>query len=1044
MEFVDGLYERLLTQLELEGAIQERQGVQSVTSLEDQKLLLVRHFQKYVEKLLGEQQSTSELFATSKRISAALALPAPATNEDSLSELMWSTSKPLQDRDRFENSRPLTPISDLALFTNARDEPRIDLELERELATADSVDILVSFIKISGLRLLESQLRKLADRGVPVRLITTTYMGATDKKAVDRLVNELGVSVRIDLSPSSNRLHAKAWKFNRKSGYSTAYIGSSNMSRAALTSGSEWNVRLAETQAPDLFDKFQATFETYWESTAYVEYSTEVYGSALQESLDRQSGGKFSPTFMLSGLEVIAKPHQLKMLEDLRVQREVFGFDRNLLVAATGTGKTVLAALDYKSFIEKGHGRPTLLFVAHRKEILQQALATFRQILGDPNFGELLVDGLKPNAWNHVFASVQSLRPNVLGELGKHHFEHLIVDEFHHAEANSYRALFELLTPNQTLGLTATPERNDGVADVWEKYFGNRIASELRLWDAIDRDLLAPFHYFGIGEDIAFGQLPWVRGRYETKALNNLITSNTFRNKRVLRELESKSKAITEIRALIFCVSVEHATQVAADFSESGLKTIAVTAQTSDRQNIIQQLRRGEIRAIATVDVFNEGVDIPEVDTIVLLRPTESPSLFLQQIGRGLRLSPGKSEVLILDFIGAHRAEYRIDRKFESLSGRRRSEVLDSLRDGFPFLPSGSSIQLDDLGRKHVLELMKAQLSPNWRRLASEVANYGTTSLASYLKESGRDLDDVYRTSDKGWINLLDMAGLYPGAITDSDRSLLRRASKFLHVDDTTRIDAIAAILDGTFPTWGEASDFDRKLLSLVYWNLFNDGVDPRTRASWNSIDEALASLRESEPFVFEVSQLLAVLKAKISQVGETFPMASGPSPLKAHATYTRYELLGALGYGRLPGSSVYEDGKTRTISGAREGVYFVEEASVDLFLITLQKSDSLSPSIRYHDYAISKSLFHWESQSRTTPESATGQRYINHQAIGSDVLLAVRASATGESGTQHFKLLGPAKYVRHEGTRPIKFWWELEIPMDTDSFETAAAAKVS
>ncbi|MEY4018988.1 MAG: hypothetical protein RLZZ590_288, partial [Actinomycetota bacterium] len=316
--------------------------------------------------------------------------------------------------------------------------------------------------------------------------------------------------------------------------------------------------------------------------------------------------------------------------------------------------------------------------------------------------------------------------------------------------------------------------------------------------------------------------------------------------------------------------------------------------------------------------------------------------------------------------------------------------------------------------------------------------------LISYLRDSGRDLEDVYRASDKGWVNLLDVAGLYPSAITDADRSLLRRATKFLHVDDTTRIDAIAAILDGTFPSWAEASVFDRKIMSLVFWNLFNDGMDPKTGASWKSIDEAFASLRVSKPFVFEVSQLLAVLKSKISQVGETFPLASGPSPLKAHATYTRYELLGALGYGRLPGSSVYEDGRSRTISGAREGVYFVEEASVDLFLITLQKSASLSPSIRYHDYAISKSLFHWESQSRTTPESPTGQRYINHEALGGDVLLAVRASATDESGTQHFKLLGPARYVRHEGTKPIKIWWELKIPMDTDSFDTAAAAKVS
>lgn len=1044
MDYEDGLHERLLTAAELAAVDPMMQSVMQVSEPADQRELLAQHFQGRLNELLNLQETSEGLLDLAKRLSVALGVDLPAEANGKLTELLWSSAKPVLDRERLTNLRPLTPISDMALYTNARDEPRIDLELERELATSDSVDILVSFIKMSGLRLLEPQLRKLADRQVQVRLITTTYMGATDKKAIDRLVNELGVKVRIDLSPNSNRLHAKAWKFNRASGYSTAYVGSSNMSRAALTSGSEWNVRLAEVKAPGLFEKFRATFETYWEAPAYIEYSTDVHGSALQESLDRQSAGKFAPSFMLSGLEVTAKPHQTQMLEDLRVQREVFGHSHNLVVAATGTGKTVLAALDYKRLIKSGNARPTLLFVAHRKEILTQALLTFRQVLGDANFGELLVDGQRPSSWTHVFASIQSLNSGIVEQLGELHFQHLIVDEFHHAEAKSYKKLFEAFSAEQVVGLTATPERSDGVSEIWTSYFGGRIASELRLWDAINRDLLTPFHYFGVGEDLDYGQLPWARGRYDSTALSNLITSNSLRNKRVLRELESKVADPSSMRALVFCVSVAHAQQVARDFTAMGLETVPVTAETENRASVIQKLSAGEIQAIATVDVFNEGVDIPEVDTIILLRPTESPTLFLQQIGRGLRLCQGKADVLILDFIGAHRAEYRVDRKFEALSGRRRSEVLNNLRDGFPYLPSGSSIQLDDLGREHILNLMKAQVNPNWRQLAAEVASYATTSLAEYLNACGRDLYDVYKAADRNWVNLLSEAGIYAHPVSESDGKFLNRIPKLLHIDDLLRIEHLRAILEGTLPSWDDSTDAQKRLSSLVFWNLFNDALDPRSGERWSSIDEAFVALRNSKPFKFEALELLSVLHSKIEQVGEQFPLNFGQHPLLAHATYTRYELLGALGYGRLPGSSVYEDGKVRTISSAREGVYFVAEAKVDLFLVTLQKSQSLSPSIRYHDYAISNSIFHWESQSRTTPESPTGKRYINHRALGVDILMAVRATAKDGSGTQHFKLIGPVDYMNHEGSQPIKFWWHLQIPMDIKTFETAAAAKVS
>jgi superfamily II DNA or RNA helicase len=1042
MIFEDGIYERLLSELEFAQFNRESSSIRSVSNFEDKKALLRSYLGDLVSAQIEAAEDDASLqYLVSKLNNAAGGAPLAISNNE-FKELRWVSSRAHQDRDRFDNMRPITPVGEMALFTNARDEPRIDLELERELATSDSVDILVSFIKISGLRLLETQLLKLRDRGVLVRLITTTYMGATDKKAIDRLVNELGVRVRIDLSPNSNRLHAKAWKFTRASGYSTAYIGSSNMSRAALTSGSEWNVRLSEAQTPSLFEKFETSFDTYWESKEYREYSTEALGQALEEALSRQGKGE-SGYVLISQLEVIPKPHQIQMLEELKVAREVFGYSRNLVVAATGTGKTVLAALDYKRLIEPGQPRPRLLFVAHRKEILQQAMATFRQVLGDGAFGELWVDGMMPKTWDHVFASVQSFSMAKISGLPVDHFHHLIVDEFHHAEASSYRAIFKSLEPDQVVGLTATPERSDGVDQIWRDEFGGRIASELRLWDAIGRDLLAPFHYFGISEDIDYSNVPWVGGKYEVTALSKLVTSNTFRNRKVLKELEAKVASLEAMKALIFCSSVEHARQVADEFSSLGVTTEAVTGETANRGQIIQRLRSGQIQAIATVDVFNEGVDIPELDTIVLLRPTESPTVFLQQIGRGLRLFPGKDHVLILDFIGAHRAEYRIDKKFEALSGKPRSEVIKNLQEGFPYLPSGSAIQLDQLSTERVLNLIKEQVSPAWKRLAAEVKAYGTSSLKEYLELSGRDLFEIYRDSGKTWVLLLSASELLAMDISDFDHVLLKLVSRLLHVDDAQRIGALESLLKADAPRWLEMDDFERRSASMIFWNLFVDGNKPGTSDTWGSIDDAFDALRMSEPFVKEVSGLLEVLRQRIRHVGSQISVQSVWQPLVTHATYSRYELLGALGYGRLPGSSVYETGQLRSIAGAREGVYFVAESKVDLFLVTLQKSERLSPSIRYHDYAISNSIFHWESQSRTTPESPTGERYINHRSRGTDVLIATRQTASDGNGTVHFKLLGLADYMKHEGSQPIKIWWHLREPMDPETFEIAAAAKV-
>jgi superfamily II DNA or RNA helicase len=463
------------------------------------------------------------------------------------------------------------------------------------------------------------------------------------------------------------RLHAKAWLFHRHSGCSTAYIGSSNLSSAALLDGLEWNVRLAALETPEMLRKVEASFEAYWEEGEFEPYDASpeqvarldhqlalargADPDALATAVAAMNGGSAPVWFDLRPYA-----YQREMLEALAAERSLHDRWQNLVVAATGTGKTVLAAFDvarlHADFPERfpSPGPPTLLLIAHRKEILLQARATFRQVLRDPSFGELVVDGELPRQWRHVFASVQSLAQRDLSEIPRDRFAVLIVDEFHHAAASSYRRWLDHLQPQLLLGLTATPERSDGL-DILH-WFGGRMAAQLRLWSALDQGLLAPFHYFAVADTADLSALEWRRGGYVPSQLNALYTGDHRRVDLILSELEKTVADPLRMRALGFCVSVEHARFMAERFYARGLAAEALDASTpaEHRQRALQRLRQGELQILFAVDLFNEGLDIPSIDTVLLLRPTESAVVFLQQLGRGLRLSPdtGKSCLTVL------------------------------------------------------------------------------------------------------------------------------------------------------------------------------------------------------------------------------------------------------------------------------------------------------------------------------------------------------------------------------------------------------------
>ena len=584
-------------------------------------------------------------------------------------------------REALHIARPRTPLRDTVLMTNARGEASVGSEIEAEIESAEQIDVVMAFIRWTGIRSLLPQLRCHVERGGQVRVVTTIYTTSTEQRALEALV-EAGAQVKVSYDTSITRLHAKAWLFSRPTGFSTVYIGSSNLTHSAQVDGVEWNVRASQRRNPELVEAFERTFETYWADPHYEPFDPTDFEAAVAFERTRSTDSPSGDT-ILTPFDITPYPFQRRMLDQLALERSR-GHRQNLVVAATGTGKTVLAALDYRR-LRSGIGRSRLLFVAHRSEILRQSQATFRHVLRDGAFGERWVDGDRPGRWEHVFASIQSINASDVTAMDPTQFDVVIVDEFHHAAADSYQALLDHLEPQELIGLTATPERTDGLPVL--NWFDGRTAVELRLWDALEQGLLSPFHYFGVHDGTDLSSVTWRRGRgYDPAELTNVYTADHLWTAKVLAELRHKVVDPTAMRALGFCVGIDHAEFMAQQFNRAGITAAAVTSRTSaiERHEALAKLAAGTINILFTVDLFNEGVDVPSIDVVLMLRPTESATVFLQQLGRGLRRAEGKDVLTVLDFVGHQSTDFRFDLRFRRLLGRSRREARIRCRRRLP------------------------------------------------------------------------------------------------------------------------------------------------------------------------------------------------------------------------------------------------------------------------------------------------------------------------------------------------------------------------
>lgn len=909
--------------------------------------------------------------------------------------------------------RPLSGFRVSNLFTGGQSAVSLGSEIERDIICADKIFIIVSFLRLSGINLIYDALQKFCSiPGHELRIITTTYCGITEAKALERLSQLPNTQIRISYNTKIERLHAKAFIFERNSGLHTAYIGSSNLSKSAQTDGLEWNIRITNVENPHILKAAVATFEQYWNSHNFEDFNEGGIKRFYEQT--KKEREQFGGTAVFQRYSIL--PHQKQILDKLQAIREA-GISKNLIVAATGTGKTVISAFDYKINCVNNTQPGNILFVAHREEILKQSLSTYRSVLMDANFGDMWVGSYTPSNIDHLFVSVQTFNSNyseIFAKLPSDYYKYIVIDEAHHLVANSYRKIIEHFTPKILIGLTATPERMDGQSLLPD--FCNRISAEIRLPQALDEGLLTPFQYLCISDDTDLTDDELMSGnRYiPSKIITKLCTRQ--RVALIVEKLRYYLADEYKCKALCFCANTEHAHFMAEELNRVGFKAASLTSDNSEeRHSINRKFENGEINYLCVVDMYNEGVDIPAVDTVLFLRPTESITIFLQQLGRGLRLYPGKQVLTVLDFVAQLNQKYDYASRFRSLMTHTDKNIVDQIKNGFTLLPRGCSIHMEKKAKEYVLQNIKAAIY-NKNRLINELRSYSVCpSLSEFISNNGQDIRLIYK-NNLCWTKLKKNAGFCDYTEDDNVKRYEKGLGKLIHFNTVSFFDFIKVTIANDCNV-NCKNEKDKIFALMFYYVLYQDNINA---VGVSSVSEAIRQLNNYPLFIEEIKEIVEYLIDHLYI--KTFYVGSGlPKALEQYGCYTREDIFTIFG----------RQTAEKRMQGNVAGVFNFEEYNTEAFFVTLNKSDAdFSPTTQYDDYVISEYKFHWQSQNNDS-HAGRGKRFVEQEKNKKKFLLFVRdQKKDGFGNTCPFHCFGLVDYIRSYGDCPMNIEWKVQEPI--------------
>ena len=934
---------------------------------------------------------------------------------------------------------------DLPLISGGEDA--LHAHLRPLIDRARAVDLSVSFLMTSGVRLILPHLRDLLDRGGQLRLLTGDYLGVTEPAAL-RLITDLEGERQLHVFQAAQiPFHPKAWMFTFAGDGGALIVGSSNLSRSALTDGIEWNLRHVDPVDPAPLLAARAAFEALLARSEVTEL-TPAWIDAYEER-------RIAPPPAITGApvetpETAPIPHevQAEALAALRATRAK-GYGAGLVVLATGLGKTFLAAFDSATAAR-------ILFVAHREEILTQAMAAFRAVRPRARLGRYSGEEKDAEA-DIVFASVQTLSGNAhLTRFEPRAFDYIVVDEFHHAAAATYRRIIDHFQPGFLLGLTATPDRTDG-GDLLGLCEEN-LVYECDLWSGIDRGLLAPFHYFGVPDPVEYAQIPWRSGRFEEAALTEAVATQA-RAENALEQLAKRGGKKT----IGFCVSRRHADFMAHCAQGRGRRAVAVHSgdTSAPRASALKALEDGDLDIVFAVDMFNEGVDVPSIDTVMMLRPTESPVIWLQQLGRGLRRSAKKTHLAVIDYIGNHRiflTKFRTLLKLGAGDGALRL-ALERLNDKLIQFPAGCEVTYDlqalDILRSLIRQPRDGEELAAFYRDFRE--RHGTRPTASEVQHAGFN---PARTGHAGWLGFVaDM-----GDMSEAQRAAWTAHRALLDEIETTRMTrsykmlVIRAMIEAqAFPGQIALTDMVERVARLARRNpqiTADLSVDPNDTHRLRAVlmQQPLKILAETEwfhlgPGTFETTfaeaentalaelaselvdwRLVRYLQARdvVYEMPEVASLAEAAEeaapqlidPTKSLTLWQEYQRDQiAPHFGALFNTGSWNAGIV-VLTGMRAMI----------LLVTMDKG-SMSVGGHYADQFASPTRFVWQTQTSTRRDDRRGQ-ILSGAEPGWTVHLFLRKSKLRDGRAAPFRYAGTVRFAGWEGEAPITVQWDLAEPV--------------